>query len=72
MTKGFLHGRTEAIRTVQLDSVAFTKVCAYFLVASFPLLVVIVLTLFSYRHSSQNSPLRSKRFQRCGVHVKLM
>ncbi|KAH0826289.1 hypothetical protein J3R83DRAFT_5766 [Lanmaoa asiatica] len=25
MTKGFLHGRTEAIRTVQLESVEFTK-----------------------------------------------
>lgn len=26
MTKAFRHGRTEAIRTVQPDSVAFTKV----------------------------------------------
>lgn len=26
MTKGFLHGRTEAIRTVQPESVEFTKV----------------------------------------------
>jgi Choline/Carnitine o-acyltransferase len=27
MTKSFLHGRTEAIRSVQLESVEFTKVC---------------------------------------------
>lgn len=27
MTKAFLHGRTEAIRTVQPESVEFTKVC---------------------------------------------
>lgn len=27
MTKSYLHGRTEAIRTVQPESVAFTKVC---------------------------------------------
>lgn len=30
MTKAFLHGRTEAIRTVQPYSVAFTKVCGSF------------------------------------------
>lgn len=27
MTKAFLHGRTEAIRTVQPESVKFVKVC---------------------------------------------
>jgi carnitine O-acetyltransferase len=30
MTKAFLHGRTEAIRTVQPESVAFTKVTCTF------------------------------------------
>jgi carnitine O-acetyltransferase len=29
MTKAFLHGRTEAIRSVQPESVEFTKVCVY-------------------------------------------
>lgn len=29
MTKAFLHGRTEAIRTVQPESVDFTKVCTH-------------------------------------------
>lgn len=29
MTKAFLHGRTEAIRTVQPESVEFIKVCTY-------------------------------------------
>ena len=28
MTKAFLHGRTEAIRTVQPESIEFTKVSA--------------------------------------------
>jgi len=27
MTKAFLHGRTEAIRTVQPESIHFVKVC---------------------------------------------
>jgi len=27
MTKAFLHGRTEAIRSVQPESVEFTRVC---------------------------------------------
>ena len=31
MTKAFLHGRTEAIRSTQLESVDFTKVRVYWL-----------------------------------------
>jgi len=34
MTKAFLHGRTEAIRTVQPESVEFTKVSAFVLPVS--------------------------------------
>ena len=36
MTKAFLHGRTEAIRTVQKESVDFTKV--HIITNKFPML----------------------------------
>jgi carnitine O-acetyltransferase len=61
MTKAFLHGRTEAIRTVQPESVEFTKVSAFVTPCSSWNLTR--LRRFS-RHSSRRRP-TSKRSLRC-------
>ena len=78
MTKAFLHGRTEAIRTVQLDSVAFTKVCTQLSFSSSLLVVWYVESLSSLFvwqvfFSEQSTPQQkiSALRRACEGHVKL-
>ncbi len=65
MTKDFLHGRTEAIRTVQSHTVDFVKV------GRLPSFVVSYLHVIFHRHSSQK-PIQIKRLHRCARLARVM
>lgn len=70
MTKAFLHGRTEAIRTVQPESVNFTKVSSWLSLTWLRLLdMAQTLTNTLYRPSSL-TPLPMRRSQPCAKLVR--
>jgi hypothetical protein len=69
MTKAFLHGRTEAIRTVQPESVAFVKVSTDLVLYKEEIPNA---DYSGSSHSAQRRQHHRRRLQRCEKHVNSM